>query len=313
MSAVLSLPLSFFAAAGQQGLAQPLAYNPQQLLLHVKTLASDDFSGREMATRGNVKAREYIIDTLKQLKVAPLNQDYSQFFNHKGAEGANVIAVIPGSEFAQQYIVLSAHFDHIGRQGRVIYNGADDNASGTAALLSIAEQVQKAPLRYSLILLFTDGEEIDLLGARAFIDSHQHLLDKIKFNINLDMIAGDHKTRRLRYISKGMDSLLDEGAFDKWSVLRNTGEVQLKKGFKSGSRNISRGRSVVNNRVRWRAASDHYVFYKAQIPFIYFGVGTHKNYHTGNDDFNGINQEFYLGATASICRQLYLLDSLMVN
>ena len=266
-----------------------------------------------MATRGNVKAREYIIDTLKQLKVAPLNQDYSQFFNHKGAEGANVIAVIPGSEFAQQYIVLSAHFDHIGRQGRVIYNGADDNASGTAALLSIAEQVQKAPLRYSLILLFTDGEEIDLLGARAFIDSHQHLLDKIKFNINLDMIAGDHKTRRLRYISKGMDSLLDEGAFDKWSVLRNTGEVQLKKGFKSGSRNISRGRSVVNNRVRWRAASDHYVFYKAQIPFIYFGVGTHKNYHTGNDDFNGINQEFYLGATASICRQLYLLDSLMVN
>ncbi|WP_044839922.1 M28 family peptidase [Thalassomonas viridans] len=291
-----------------------LVYSQQQLLSHIKTLASDDFSGRETATRGNEKARVYIIDALKQLDVAPLGQTYRHSFSYKGdADGANVIGFIPGTEFPQQYIVLSAHFDHIGQDARVIYNGADDNASGTAALLSIAEQVKQAPLRYSLILLFTDGEEVGLVGAHAFIRSYQELIVKIKLNINLDMIAGDRKTKKLRFISKDMDTLLDDRALKMWAALRQSGEIPVKKGFRSGVGNISRSKSVVNNRIRWRAASDHYVFYKADIPFIYFGVGTHKNYHTGRDDFNGINQEFYLAATASICRQIYLLDRLMLN
>ncbi|WDD96686.1 M28 family peptidase [Thalassomonas actiniarum] len=294
--------------------SQALVYNQEQLLSHVQTLASDEFSGREMATLGNEKARVYIINALKQLDVAPLGQDYRQVFNHKSdVRGANVIGVIPGTEFPQQYIVLSAHFDHIGKGTRVIYNGADDNASGTAALLSIAEQVKQAPLRYSLILLFSDGEELGLVGAHAFINSYQGLLGDIKLNINLDMIAGDRGTKKLRFISKGIETLLDEQGLKRWSELRDSAEIQVKKGFKSGSSSITRGASSVNNRIRWRAASDHYVFYKAKIPFVYFGVGTHKNYHTGNDDFNGINQAFYLSATASICRQIYLLDRLMTN
>ncbi|WDE09496.1 M28 family peptidase [Thalassomonas haliotis] len=267
-----------------------------------------------MASQGNEKARVYIINALKGLEVAPLGQDYRHVFNDKaGRDGANVIGYIPGTDFPQQYIVLSAHFDHIGKGARVIYNGADDNASGTAALLAIAEQVKQTPLRYSLILLFSDGEEVGLVGAHAFIRSYQALLADIKLNINLDMIAGDRGTKKLRFISKGVDSLLDKQGLKMWARLRDSARIQVKKGFKSGSSSIARGSSAVNNRIRWRAASDHYVFYKAKIPFIYFGVGTHKNYHTGNDDFNGINREFYLAATASICRQIYLLDRLMTN
>ena len=278
------------------------------LLSHLQILASDELAGREMGSDGSQKAQSYIIKTLKALKVPALNAHYQHTFIHTQAftehQGKNVIGLIPGSEFPQQYLVLSAHFDHLGKKGRAIYNGADDNASGTAALLGIAEQVIKSPMRYSLILLFTDGEELGLLGAHAFVKDHPQLISNIKLNINLDMIAGSSKTKKLRYISKDIDSLLDNEDLERLSRLRQTSAVTIKKGF-----NVSkRSRSVVRARGNWRASSDHYVFNQVGIPFLYFGVGTHKNYHTKNDDFLRINQEFYLKAVTAIYQELLFFD-----
>ena len=296
--------------------------NATLLLADFKTLSSDEFEGRKTGTLGNLKARYFIESKLASFNTLTLASrqktsntiasdkgSYRHSFTHqsltKTVNGQNLVALVKGSHFSDKYIVLSAHFDHLGSTGRLIYNGADDNASGTAALLNMAKIISENPLRYSVIFLFTDAEESNLLGSKAFLNDFTAIVPNIKLNINLDMIAGAKKTKSLHFISKGVDSIIEDPIYSQIQEdLFSHANLSIKKGF----RDTDTHGSLVRKKVKWLVASDHGAFNRKKIPFIYFGVGTHENYHTSDDTFENINQQFYLLATQAIYRHIRLLD-----
>lgn len=277
-----------------------------RLLQDLHYLSSDELKGRKVGTDGSARTQEYLIKQLSKAHIEPFGQQYLAPFvidgMFKSIQGNNVIALVPGREVPDKFIVLSAHFDHIGGHGGRIYNGADDNASGTSALLHYASKLKKSPLRYSVILLFTDGEEVNLKGANAFVEQNSELIANIMLNINIDMIAGNSKTKRLRYISRGLDTLLSEQALNKLASQRQQAPIPIKKGFRQ------LGYDKQNNNVKWEVASDHGVFYRQKIPFIYFGVGTHSNYHQTSDTYNNVNHTFFEHAVDTIYQQLAFID-----
>jgi len=279
--------------------------NKEPLLKHLSYLSSNELGGRKIASEGNKMAQEYIITQLENSSILPLNKEYQHKFMIKNVfnviEGSNIVAMIPGSDNLDSFIVLTAHFDHIGKRGNKIYNGADDNASGTSALLALAQQLIKTPLKHNVILLFTDGEESNLRGAKAFAKDHQTIMNHVELNINLDMIAGNKRTTKLRYLSRGINDLLTEANMESLQTLQNSFDIPVKKGFR-----VKRLGS--NKRINWLMASDHGVFHRAGIPFIYFGVGTHINYHQYSDTFSNVNHDFFHLATSAIYQQLIFID-----
>lgn len=292
------------ACSMQKSLANKVIAIPDKpVLRHLHYLSSDSLEGRKVGTKGGELSQNYIVSQLKINNIKPLAEEYLIDFSILGLfsaiRGRNVVGLIEGTEFPEKFIVLSAHFDHIGGHGNKIYNGADDNASGTSALLYYAKKLQQSPLRYSVILLFTDGEEVNLNGAKAFIKQNSTLLANIVLNINLDMIAGSATTKSLRYISRGLNKLLGE---DKILALQQQNyAIQLKKGFRQQ-------RLRGNKNINWKIASDHGVFFRQNIPFIYYGVGDHQNYHQTSDTYENINQQFFISAVDVIYQQITFID-----
>ena len=134
--------------------------------------------------------------------------------------------------------------------------------------------------------------------------AHKIGVDFGELNINLDMIAGDSKTNTLRYIDYGLKSLLNVDELASINQPIKTKAFRFRHGFEYDRHSLMRRRN-------WKMASDHGVFYKEKIPFIYYGVDTHKNYHTVNDDYDNVNLSFYLVATNYIYEQLRLIDQVI--
>lgn len=273
---------------------------------HLKILSSNSMAGRKFASSESVKAQNYIIYSLTKSNTQPFQKKFRHSFKHKTffskeEIGSNIIGYVKGTKFPDQYIVLSAHYDHLGKKGSTVFNGADDNASGTAAILAFGQAIAKTPLKHSVIFLFTDGEEVNLLGAKAFITQQKRLLPQIRLNINIDMIAGSLHTNKLHFIDNRLDKVLSQNKIDHLKALPKDSTIRIKRGFKRES-------YKANNMTRWLNASDHASFNRKHIPFIYFGVGEHKNYHTTHDDFNNVNLPFFIQACQSIFRYLTFFD-----
>jgi len=262
-------------------------------------------AGRKFGSSEITKAQNYIISSLINSNVQPFQDKFRHSFKHKTFtsqnEGNNIIGIVKGTKFPDQYIVLSAHYDHLGKKGAKIYNGADDNASGTAAVLAFGQAIAKKPLKYSVIFLFTDGEEINLLGAKAFISQQEKLLSQIRLNINIDMIAGSQNTRKLHYIENRLEKILPQQQLKDFSALLSGSAIKIKRGFK-------REFYKANRATNWNNASDHGSFNRKHIPFVFFGVGEHKNYHTTHDEFDNVNLPFFIQACQSIFNYLTFFD-----
>jgi hypothetical protein len=183
----------------------------------------------------------------------------------------NVVAVLPGSDpvLRNEYVILSAHFDHVGvgapMNGDSIYNGADDNASGTAALLEIARTLAAMPERprRSVAFLWVSGEEKGLLGSRWFSDNPTIPLESLVANINIDMIAGD--THRDSVVVIGKD----------YSTL---GEVVNRVNAR-----LPQLRLVASDDIwpeqQFFYRSDQLNFMRREIPALFFFTGVHRCYH----------------------------------
>ncbi|MFN5238087.1 MAG: M28 family peptidase, partial [Bacteroidota bacterium] len=153
---------------------------PERLRTHLDFLAADSLDGRGLGTAGKQKAALYIAESFRNAGLAPFDDDYFQEFfiriSMANMTGTNVIGVLEGSdpELKKEYIVLGAHYDHVGYEmkngQRVVYNGADDNASGTAGLMELVRILsgRRAELKRSIIFIAFDGEESGLLGSKAF-------------------------------------------------------------------------------------------------------------------------------------------------
>ena len=272
--------------------------NADELLNDLKILSADDMEGRLTNSKGSAKARDYVLNRFKESGITYFGDSYLQNFEFKTqrgdtVKGVNVVGFIKGAKNPGKYIVVTAHYDHLGVVSGVIFNGADDNASGTCALFAIAKYFEKNRPNNSLIFVAFDAEEMGLQGSKYFVGNFPVKKESILMNINMDMIAHNDK-----------NELYASGTFQNPTLkpflqtIKKKAPVKLLLGHddpKTGNDD-------------WTFQSDQGSFYDEKIPYIYFGVEDHKDYHESTDDFVNINQQFYVHSVETIISATELLD-----
>jgi len=289
--------LTVLTTAAQQGGIDSL-----QLIKDIRTLSANKFEGRRTGTKGNRLAQFYILDRFKQagLQLFHGTYEYPFYFmeGEKRVMGTNLYGYIPGK--TEDVIVITGHYDHLGirqREGQTdsIYNGADDNASGSAALLSLIRYYQQHPPTHTLIFAALDGEEEGLQGAKAFLQQPPVPLDRIKLNINMDMVSRNEKgelyvcgTNHYPALKQYVSRVADSSAL---KVLMGHDKPE------EGSND-------------WTNQSDHYEFHRKGIPFLYFGVEDHADYHKASDEFERIDPRFYYQAVQTVKTAIDVADGI---
>ena len=270
-----------------------------RLLRDVSVLSADSMVGRGTDAAGAAKARRYLIPAFRDAGLEMFGTSYQHAFTYgtraEPTIGVNLIGRIVGTEMPSKAIVISAHYDHLGSRNGRIYNGADDNASGTAALLEIARHFSRNPPRHTLIFAAFDAEEVGLRGARAFVASPPVPRDSIVLNVNMDMVsrnAAGELYAAGTYHTPALEPILRDVAADA--------QVTLKLGH---------DRPGLPPGEDWTQSSDHGPFHGAGIPFVYFGVEDHADYHQPTDDFERIDPGFFARATTTILSSVMALDA----
>lgn len=263
----------------------------EELSKHLYIVAGDEMQGRNTGEPGQKKAGEYLISEYKKMGISfpPGATDFyqkvpSEFmkrgFAPKLNDSENIWAFIKGSEKPEEILVISAHYDHVGMKNGEIYNGADDDGSGTVALLEIAQAFKEAekkgqgPKR-SILFLHVTGEEHGLHGSRYYSENPLFPLENTIADINIDMIGRRDTlhpaTNNYIYVI-GSDRLSSELHTINEEV--NTKFTKLALDYKYNDRNDP-------ERIYFR--SDHYNFAKKGIPSIFFFNGIHADYHLPSD------------------------------
>jgi aminopeptidase YwaD len=248
----------------------------------VEYLASDALEGRGTGTAGNDSAAAWLARRHAALGLREGAPRYRQPFTarpamqaHAAAAGLptqNVVAILPGADPALggQVIVIGAHFDHLGRSaagalddaaGDAIRNGADDNASGTAAVLELARLFRAHPTRRTLVFAHFSGEELGLLGSQYFVEHLPVPRDSVIAMLNFDMVGrlrGDSVIVYGTATAREMPALLDSANAALRMTIRGVGD-----GF---------------------GPSDHSSFYAKDIPVLHFFTNVHEDYHRATDD-----------------------------
>lgn len=266
------------------------------LKTYLYIVASDSMEGRDTGSKGQKKAGEYIINQYKNNTISfPKGAtDYYQripadFLNAKRndnlPDSENIWAYIEGSEKPNEVIVISAHYDHLGMKNGVVHNGADDDGSGTVALLEIAKAFEIAkkeghgPKR-SILFLHVTGEEHGLLGSTFYSEHPLFPLANTITDINIDMIGRRdefHKESNNYVYLIGSDYL----STDLYKICEdaNKNYVNLFIDYKYNDRKDP-------NRFYYR--SDHYNFAKNGIPSVFLFNGVHADYHKATDKVDKI-------------------------
>jgi hypothetical protein len=312
LAALSPLMAALFLSACASPASQPVVMTPPappamhaQLLEDVRILSADDMQGRDTGAPGGERARNYIVGRLDSLGVVAPPMGRLQPWELQGRtragpktfNGVNVIGLIPGRRVADRYIVVTAHYDHVGvnAEGQV-FNGADDNASGVATMLALAAELKRQAPEHSVLIVALDGEERGLLGAKHFVEAPPVPLESLAMNLNFDMTAraetdgklwvtGTYQNPAFRPILEGIPA---NGAvalaFGK-DTPQDTGEDN------------------------WVESSDHAAFYRAQVPFLYLGVNYHPDYHRPSDDFERITPSVFISATELSITSFRALDA----
>jgi Zn-dependent M28 family amino/carboxypeptidase len=266
------------------------------LLNDVQTLSSDSFEGRKTGSAGNFKAADYITNRFYKIGLKSYNENYKHPFiirnrRNEQIKGINLIGYIKGK--SEKVIIISAHYDHVGINNSEIFNGADDNASGVAAILASAKYFSENKPNNTLLFIAFDAEEMGLQGAYSFLNNPPLSKELIKLNINLDMVSHNDKSE-----------LYAAGTFKTPAIkdIIQHADHQTGISIKFGHDQPDMGKDD------WTMQSDHGPFAKENIPFLYFGVEDHVDYHKPSDDFENINPNFFYSASTAILKSIISLD-----
>ena len=289
--------IAALATAVQLQGTQPVpALDSARLIADLSALAADSMEGRRIATPGGARARAYLLRAFTRIGLAPVRDSFPAPFVAKtrAAEliGVNLVGMIRGTKHADRYLVVSAHYDHLGVRNGVIYNGADDNASGTAAVLAMAQWFKSHPPENSVIFALFDGEETGLLGAKAFLEKPPVPIERIVANVNLDMVSRNVKGEL--YASGASPFPVMKPLLDSIAAIA---PVKLLLGHDTGV-----GES------NWIQQSDQGPFDTKKIPFVYFGVEDHPDYHKPGDKVEHIEPGFYYRCVQTIAEFVRRLD-----
>ena len=280
-SLTLSLLISFSVSSQQT--------NQESFKKDVEYLASEKLEGRFPGTNGEQLAANYIAEKFEKFGLTKLTDSYFQSFNftlpsspHEEVKfnqdtdtkinAKNIIAFIDNKK--KNTVIIGAHYDHIGYGGQYsldrgineIHNGADDNASGTAMLLSLAKQLNnKNDLENNYLFIAFSAEELGLIGSRYFVNSDVFNKESINFMINLDMVGRLNEEKELSIFGVGTSSIFKQVV----NSMNNNFKLKI---IEDGT-----------------GPSDHTSFYNKDIPVLFFHTGSHENYHRPSDDVNLIN------------------------
>ncbi|HBL80559.1 MAG TPA: peptidase M28 [Aequorivita sp.] len=260
----------------------------------VAILANDSLNGRKTGSDGERKAANYIAKRFEDLGLQPKGSEgFFQKFTYKASKnphqeaeftaennestktGQNVIAYLDNK--AENTVVIGAHYDHLGmggegslyREGEAIHNGADDNASGVAMMLHLADSLQKkgSPKNNNYLFIAFSGEEEGLLGSNYFVKNPTINTKKVTYMLNMDMVGRLNSENTLAVYGVGTSPIF------KQAVNANARELK-----------IAENESGVG-------PSDHTSFYLADIPVLHFFTGQHEDYHKPSDDAEKVNFE----------------------
>lgn len=261
-----------------------------ELKKNLMIIAADDMQGRDTGSEGQKKAGKYMIDFYENLGIsAPkvLGSYYQKvpkeaLKSRRGdlPDSENILAFIEGTEKPEEIIVISAHYDHVGTKNGVVYNGADDDGSGTVAVMEIAEAFQQAkksgkgPKR-SVLFLHVTGEEHGLLGSKYYSENPVFDLKNTVVDLNIDMIGRSDKENEGKNYVYVIGSEMLSSELKKINENANNVTNKLELNYKYDDPNDSQ-------RLYYR--SDHYNFAKHGIPVAFFFDGIHEDYHQPTDD-----------------------------
>ena len=282
----------------------------KDLETHLLILSSDSLEGRETGERGQKMAADYIKNHFINIGIPPYKKNkYYQKFRVKNGKhickckdcdkdflrkilgkknfikGENVLGFIEGTDKKEEIIIITAHYDHLGMHDNKVYNGADDDGSGTVAAMEIAEafviakQEGNGPRR-SILVMCVSGEEKGLLGSKFYTDNPIYPLEKTIANLNIDMIGrldDWHKTGDYVYLI-GSDMLSKELHDISEEVNKKHIGIDLDYTF-----------NEEDDPNRYYYRSDHYNFAKNNIPVIFYFNGVHEDYHKTTDDIEKID------------------------
>jgi len=299
-----------FTMFSQNNVKYAETINTTDLEKHLTVLASDSLEGRETGQKGQKMAADYIMNHFKDIGVPPYKRNtYYQHFRvkngrhtckcddcdidflkkilgaNKWIKGENVLAYIEGTDLKEELIVITAHYDHLGIHEGKVYNGADDDGSGTVAAMEIAEAFMLSKKdgngpRRSILVMCVSGEEKGLLGSKYYTDNPIYDLDKTVANLNVDMIGRVddwHENGDYVYLI-GADMLSQE--------LHDISE-QVNEEFIGLELDYTFNAEDDPNRYYYR--SDHYNFAKNNIPVIFYFNGVHEDYHKVTDTVDKID------------------------
>lgn len=275
------------------------ATDSSTLIHDLAFLASSATAGRETGTPGNKVAQDYIVRRFDSVGLSKTGASWLQPFNFgtNNVQGSNIIGTIKGTRYPDKYIVISAHYDHLGTRNGAIYFGADDNASGTACLMGLAAYFKQHPPQHSIIFVAFDAEEKGLRGSAYFVDHCPVPLSSIMIDLNMDMVSrndnweifasGIHQNP---FLKKYIDSIIPHTP------------IHIRFGHDDPAKGASDD---------WTNQSDQGNFYKKRIPFLYYGVEDHPDYHKPTDTFDKVNKRFFYQVFLAIKKTAILFDQQM--
>lgn len=276
----------------------------------IEYLASDALKGREFGTPGEMAAGDYIADRYRRMGLKPMGEDGTYFQTlsvdmskmnphsveftreaQNAASGRNVIGYLDNK--SPYTIVIGAHYDHLGmgKEGSLhageaaIHNGADDNASGVAVMLQLADKLRKERLSNNVMFIALTGEEKGLWGSNYFVKNPTIDLSKVNFMINMDMVG----------------RLSD----DRGLVINAVGTSPV---WTSTIDRLNGNRFKITTSESGIGPSDHTSFYLADIPAIHLFTGAHEDYHKPSDDFDKLNYQGMLEIEGFISDMVMELD-----
>lgn len=295
-AAVLATGWVVIAVPFAGGAGQTSRVDAAAMIHDVRLLSADDMEGRGIGTAGGARARALLVDRFRTAGLTPFAGGFERQFPLPGTdrEGVNVVGYVAGTANPARYLVVSAHYDHIGIVDGRTFNGANDNASGAAALPALARYFVGHRPATSIVFVAFDGEEEGLMGSRAFVRSPPVDPAAILINLNLDMIGrdpantlyvvGTHSQPALKPIVEGVAA---------------NAPVTLRMGYDDPAQGPRRD---------WTRDSDHWAFLEAGIPALYLGVEDFALHHHVDDDFESLTLDFYVRAVDTAVQLIEIID-----
>jgi hypothetical protein len=300
--------LTLCATPGAQiAVKQTAAVNPDVLMHDVRTLSAPEFEGRRTGSPGHAKARAWILEQFQKIGLKPLANALEVAFkvtprptasgkaDSVTGDGVNLVGLCRGSGAKDNGVmVISAHYDHLGIRDGVLYPGADDNASGVAVVLELARRCVVSPWSHDALFVAFDAEEQGLQGARAFVAAPPFAKERLALNVNLDMVS--RSASRELYVA----------GTHHYPFLKPILEpIAARAPFKLL---FGHDRPTAKALDDWTMLSDHGAFHAAKIPFVYFGVEDHPDYHKPTDTADKIDRIFFAQVAATVFDAVTALD-----